>query len=307
MKRIAFFLFALGLSFGCLQAEALTTAVFPFETSTKETQAQGTEAATLLQAYLSASPNLVPVERAQVDTVLGELGIGLSGLADPATTAKAGQLLGAKVLITGRLITTGDNRVLVAKIISTETSRVFGVTTTFKDPSGLPGAAEELAKKIDTLITERANDLTAKTVTREERIAALKKLVAGRTDLPVVRVSITEQHLGRPVLDPAAQTELENILQQLGFKVLAQSDASENYFIQGEAFSEPSIRRGDLVACRARIEIKITQTGSPILVLADRENTSMVDVAEHVAGKRALEAGALSLAERIVPKLVPTK
>ncbi|HEY5752367.1 MAG TPA: CsgG/HfaB family protein [Chthoniobacterales bacterium] len=289
------------------RAEPLTAAVFPFDASTKELQAQGIEAATLLQANLSASPNLIPVERAQVDTILGELGVGLSGLTDPATTAQAGKLLGAKILITGRLIATGKSHILVAKIISTETSRVFGVTALFDNLSAMPSATEDLAKKTDALITQHTADLIAKTPTRDDHIAALKKLVEGRTDLPVVRVAISEQHLGRPVLDPAAQTEIENILQQLGFRVLAKPDPSEAYFIEGEAFSEPSVRRGDLIGCRSRIEIKITKPGSSDLVLADRENTSAVDVAEHVAGKRALESGALNLLDRIVPKLASAK
>lgn len=297
------FVLALLVLVSIARAEPLTAAVFPFDTSTKELQPQGVEAATLLQANLSASPNLIPVERAQVDTVLGELGIGLSGLTDPATTAQAGKLLGAKILITGRLIATGKSHILVAKIISTETSRVFGVTSLFDALSAMPAATEDLAKKTDALITQRAADLIAKTLTREDHIAALKKLVEGRTDLPAVRVAISEQHLGRPVLDPAAQTEVENILQQLGFRVLAKPDPSEVYFIEGEAFSEPSVRRSDLIGCRSRIEIKITKTGSTDLVLADRENTSAVDVAEHVAGKRALEVGALNLLDRIVPKL----
>ena len=75
---------------------------------------------------LSAEPNLILVERAELDKALGEQELGLSGTVTPESAAKIGQLTGAKVLVTGRVFKTDTELFIVAKIIGTETSRVYG-------------------------------------------------------------------------------------------------------------------------------------------------------------------------------------
>jgi hypothetical protein len=127
--------------------------------------------------------------------------------------------------------------------------------------------------------------------------------VSGKT-LPAVVIMITEQHLGRPVIDPAAQTELTLLLREIGFEVVtpeAAASRADVVAITGEAFSEFGLRRGNLVSCRSRIEINVKASGKIIAV--DRQRDVAVDIAEHSAGKRALETGALKLADRLVPQL----
>ena len=63
------------------------------------------------------------------------------------------------------------------------------------------------------------------------------------------------------------------------------------------------MRRGNLVSCRARIEVTV-KDASGKLITTDRQMDVAVDIAEHAAGKKALEAAALKLADRLVPKLV---
>src|SRR5580658_9056208 len=106
--------------------EMLTVAVFDFASPDDAVQDLGPKVATLINADLSAEPNLVLVERAELDKALGEQELGLSGTVTPDSAARVGQLTGAKVLVTGRVFKVEDNLVLVAKIIGTETSRVYG-------------------------------------------------------------------------------------------------------------------------------------------------------------------------------------
>ncbi len=86
----------------------------------------GPQIATLVNANLSAEPNLITVERAELDKALGEQELGLSGTVTPDSAAKVGHLTGAKVLVTGRVFKTDTELFIVAKIIGTETSRVYG-------------------------------------------------------------------------------------------------------------------------------------------------------------------------------------
>jgi hypothetical protein len=139
--------------------------------------------------------------------------------------------------------------------------------------------------------------------TRDERIAQLKKALDGKK-LPVVSVRIKEQHFGRPVIDPAAQTELSVILQQCGFTLTDDSSTNKAAIeITGDAFSAYGMQKGNLVSCKSRIEIKARDAATGNILLVDRQTSVGVDVAEQTAAKTALENAMDILAERIIPKL----
>jgi len=282
----------------------MTTAVLDFQTTGEAMGSAGAEASVLLAARLSAEPGLILVERQELEKLLGEQELGLSGTIDPATAAKVGALTGAKVLVTGRLFASGEKYYLVAKIMGTETSRVFGEAASFSHLDAMDKAIEELAPKIATVIEKRSDVLVAKAEDPAARVERLKQLVAGK-QLPTISVSISEEHIGRRVPDPAAETELQLILQQTGFEVLDTNDKRlADVFVSGEAFSEFGARRGNLVSCRARVEVKVTDRRTGKLLLADRQTDVAVDLAENVAAKKALENAALKLLDRIVPTLV---
>src|SRR5438067_6121790 len=107
-------------------SEVLTVAVFDFDSRDEAVRDLGPKVATLINANLSAEPQIITVERAELEKVLGEQELGLSGTVSPDTAAKVGHLTGAKVLVTGRVFKADKELVLVAKIIGTETSRVYG-------------------------------------------------------------------------------------------------------------------------------------------------------------------------------------
>lgn len=287
------------------QPQPLTAAVLDFQVSGPEFEKKGAEAALLLNAKLTESPNLILVERQELDKALSEQELGLSGDVTPDTASKVGNLTGAKVLITGRVFGGGGRFFIVAKIISTETSRVYGETATFSDPAGLDEAVNQLAPKIVTVVEKRADTLLAKVEDPAARVERLKKLIAGK-QLPSVSVQIAEQHINRAVIDPAAATEMKLVLQQLGFDVIdpASSGKQPDAIISGEAFSEMAGRRGGLISCRSRVEIKVMQPATGKLLLADRQMDVAVDIAENIAGKSALENAARKLLDRIVPVLV---
>jgi len=283
----------------------LTTAVLDFQTSEQSFKDKGAEVSTLLNADLSAAPELYLVERQELAKLLGEQELGLSGLVSSETAAKVGTLTGAKVLITGRLFDAGGKYYLVAKIMSTETSRVYGETATFGEAGALGAATEELAGKIKALIGKNGDTFVAKIEDPEAQIARLKKTAEGK-QLPSLSIAVTEQHLQRPVIDPAVETELMRALQQIGFQVIdpKASNQKADFAITGEAFSEYGTRRGNLVFCRGRVEIKVTENATGKLVLVDRQTEAGVDISENAAGKRALEAAARQLLNRVVPALL---
>lgn len=282
--------------------QVLTVAVFDFESKDEAVRDLGPKVATLLNATLSAEPNLILVERAELEKVLGEQELGLSGTVSADTAAKVGNLTGAKVLVTGRVFKVDKETMVVAKVISTETSRVYGEMVKGAAAVSISDLSGDLAKKIAATVAAKGETLVAKVVTREERIAKIKKALKS-DKLPSVAVKIPEQHFGTPVIDPAAQTELGLILQECGFKLVdEESNAKADLEINGEAFSAFGLRKGNLISCKARVEVKVHKANGE-LVTVERQTSVAVDIAEQTAAKTALQNAVIELAERLLSKL----
>jgi hypothetical protein len=286
------------------EPEMLTVAIFDFESKDEAVRDLGPKAATLINASLSADPHIITVERAELDKILGEQELGVSGTVSPDTAAKVGQLTGAKVLVTGRVFRAEKELIIVAKVIGTETSRVYGELV--KGPSGasLTELSTELSKKIAQTVSDKGQTLVAKIQTPEERTAKiLKQLPGGKR--PSVSVKIAERHFGGPVIDPAAETELALILQKAGFTVVDEKSSQKpDIEITGEAFSAFGLRKGNLISCRSRVELKAQTREAGKIISEDRQTSVGVDIAEQVAAKTALQNAAGVLAERLLPALV---
>ncbi|HWC60984.1 MAG TPA: curli assembly protein CsgG, partial [Verrucomicrobiae bacterium] len=191
---------------------------------------------------------------------------------------------------------------IVAKIIGTETSRVYGELVKGGEKSSISDLSADLAKKIATDVTQKGDTLIAKVETRDELVVKIKKALGGKA-LPSVSVKIGEQHFGQRVIDPAAETEIGSLLQSCGFKLLdAGSTNRADVEITGDAFSAYGMRKGNLVSCKSRIEVKAHKKNGDV-VAVDRQTSVAVDIAEQTAAKTALQNAAAELAERLLPKL----
>ncbi len=298
---VALVLFA-GTIVPAAAAEILTVAVFNFESKDEAVRDLGPKVATLINANLSAEPQLITVERAELEKILGEHELNLSGNVSADTAVKVGQVTGAKVLVTGTVFRTDNDLLVVAKIISTETSRVYGELVRGSAKTSITDLATELSKKIASTVTQKSDTLIAKMKTREQRVEAIKQVLKDKT-LPSVMVKIGEEHFGQRVIDPAAETELGKILQDCGFKLMDdKSKDKPDIEITGDAFSAFGLRKGNLISCKARVELK-ARTRSGDLLAVDRQTSVAVDITEQTAAKTALQNAAAELAERLLPKL----
>jgi len=288
---------------GTQAGEPLSVAVFDFETKEDSGKELGGKAATLINAYLSAEPMVITVERTDLQKLLGEQELGLSGNVSASTAAKVGQLTGAKVIVTGRIFTVGNDLMMVSKVISSETSRVYGEVVKGASANAIDAMAQEMAKKIGTIVDQKGETLVAKVITHEERVAKLKEALKGK-QLPLLFVKIAEQHYGGPIIDPAAETEFGLLARESGFTLAdAQSTAKVEVELTGEAFSEFGLRKGNLYSCKARVEIKVVEKATGKILWTDRQTSVGMDIAERTAAKTALQNAAALLAERVLPKL----
>lgn len=291
-------LLLLSCSASALSAEEapVSLAVIGFRATEPGLKEEAQKLATLLEVQLSLEPKLQLVERAELEEVMAELELGLGGALQQESTAKLGHMIGAQGLVTGQLMALDGKRVAVAKLMAVETSRVLSVAVDYAE-GGLAAAAKQMAADLAKQAQDPKLALNAVKETWPEMIARLKKLLPAGKPLPSVMVSIKEEHLTQRVPDPAVQTEVLKVLQDLGFKTSA--DGLADYMITGEAFSERGAQRGALISCKARLEVMVS-TGKKEKLWVERQTCAALDTAELVAGKTALQLSGRMVAERLV-------
>jgi hypothetical protein len=305
----------------------LTVAVLDFEAKEAGGPEMGAKVSDLLTIYLSTAGNFEVVERAKLKQVLGEQGLNLSGAVDPDQAVQAGRLVGAKLMVFGRAFSLGDELYLTAKVVSSETGRVAGTVVKAKMNAELPGVIEQLARSVTQTIEERGEALGL----MPQPIDPVQGILAALKDVPKEKypsfvVVIAEQHLAQPVIDPAAETEIQAVLRKAGLTVYEAKSklvgewakaflhsgegavpsevAHADLIIVGEAFSEPAARFEELHSSKARLEVKVIDRRTGKVLAVDSSNTAAVDLSENAAGKKAIQKAAQNLAARLLPKAI---
>lgn len=281
-------------------------AILPFEERGPNVKDFGAQVSEVLFAQLVVNPKLMLVDRVELNKTLAEQSLSLSGAVKPDEAVKVGQLTGAKLLISGSVLQVDKKLYLVAKIMSTETTRVAGASVNGKTSDELAPLIEKLAEQISKTVDEKAATLVPKPLKLVDRVDALKKQL-GDAKKPVLRIEIAERHIAVATIDPAAETEVALMCRSLGFEVVDNKEApagAADVLITGEGFSETAGRVGNLVSVRARVEIKAVDRKTGKVIAVDRQTSRVIDATEQVAGKAALQEAAAILAERLIPKLV---
>ncbi len=265
-----------------------TTAVLPFEARTRagEQNADGKSIAELVSIALLETGSADLVERAELDKALNELQLSAIGLVDKNTQLKLGKLIGAKILITGSMFKSGDKNYLVAKIIGSETSRVFGCSVSGK--GDFAAMTSELAPKIAKLLEEKGGKLLPAKETNESVYDRLKNTVQGKQRK--VYVSVKEDIMIN-VPDPAAETELKKLLLQLGFQIVDSKQDAE-FTVTGEAFAANAGNFHKFTSASARVELTIQDKAGNILATGAAKDT-LAGASYIIAAKDALAQAAL--------------
>lgn len=282
------------------------TAIFAFKEKGSSLKGYGEKVSNVLFATLSTKDDIYLVDREDMKKILDETSLNLTGMVNQQQMIQIGHLTGAKILITGSIMEIDGTLMVVAKIIGTETSRVFGETVRGKTNDDLFKLIENLSNKVALAITTKSGALVAKKITRKDRLASLKtSLPAGKK--PSVVVDIEERHTSRNTIDPAAETEMELFLMEMGFVVIESGTDEANRAdlrIKGEGFSEFAMRHGEIISVKARLEIKAINNATNEIVAVDRQIEVEVDLTEQIAGKKALQRASAQIAERLIPKLI---
>ena len=272
---------------------------------------------------LSSAPGVTLVERAVLSRVLEELSFNLTGLVEPDQAVKVGHLVGAQVLVAGRVFNSGDKTIMAARLIGVETSRVVGAMASGDADTDTAELALQLAERLEERLAAGAAQLLPAGCSTTAELATLKKKLAEQ-DRPTVAVVIPERHLTRitPLPDPAAATELKKLLIECGFQVREieakaipqpKADGSPaepgewtkalrdvDVIITGEGISEFGARIGNMQSCSARVEISVIERKTARVLLAERVTARGVDLSENIAAKTALENAGRELGMRVL-------
>jgi len=120
------------------------TAVLPVKTSDAALATNAEYFTEQLSMALGKNKVFTQVERKNMQQILNEIGLGQTGIVDEAGAAKAGKMLGAKMLITGTLYKKNANYEIFLKLIRVESAEVLSATKAIIDKN--LGVAEGVKK-----------------------------------------------------------------------------------------------------------------------------------------------------------------
>ena len=314
MLVVGVFILSLGNFVGLVRAEgedaspkdsfSYSVAVFPFR-STEELNDISQEITVLVNTHLSQQKEIALVERSEIDKVLGEWELTSAEMVSSDTAVKLGKLIGAKVIVTGRVFAVQNQLMLVSKIIGVENGRVYGEQEEISLKVPYTPAAEQLGNKIYKTIIDKGPTLLAQEETPTDLIAPLKK-IAERKKLPTIYINVNEHGLQKAGLTPSAETELTLVFQEVGFPVMDPDLVSKkaDIIIEGEAFSDFAAQKENFISCKARVEVRATDQRTGIIIAVDRETATALDLSEAMAAETALQKASAKLAARLAEKIL---
>lgn len=290
----------------CLGQEAVATesqlvptaAVLNFESRSRQASNDqiGKSVGELLFVKLLESGCVDLVERAELNKALDELHLSAVGMTSQDSQLKLGQLIGAKILITGSIFEASGKRYAVAKIIGTETSRVKGcsVSGTGDYLELVPALAEKvqavLENDVDKLLPRKATVFSI-----ADKLAAIKG--NGRKVYLDVKENVQQN-----TPDPASDIALKKILLALDFQIVkVRSEA--DFAIVCEAVASNAGQYHKFSSAQARVELSVYQVKSEKLLATGAQKETMAGATYIIAAKDAINQATLVLAGKVLQSL----
>lgn len=290
----------------------VTVAVFDFDASLPGNPELGKQVGNTLNALLSEGGGVTLVDRGEIHRTLGETALNLSGVVDQDKAVKVGKLVGARILITGKLFTLDKTQYATAKLIGTETTRVEGVLVKVKTGTDTGDLVAQLAEKIQQRLVEKATSLLPTDAPQPDPLDELKVRLAGKAK-PVVMIQVNERQIDAapPANDPPADTKLRSMFLTCGFTIADPGEttaakAKVELLVKGEAFSEFAARVQDLYSCSGRAELNLVRVTDGHVLATTQSVARAADLSENLAAKSAVQNAASEGGLTLLKKLAET-
>lgn len=283
-----------------------TAAILAFDSRGERVASLAPKVADVLFAELIGRPGISLLEREQLQSMLAEAELGLSGMVRPDQAVQVGRMSGAQILVTGRILAVDDRMYLVAKVIGTGTSRVKGAKAIGPIDGELGPLVARLADRIADVIREDSAELVPEQRERGDFIAAMRAEF-GVAERPLVTVDVSERHIGARSFHPSSETEIKRYLDAVGFEVVATDHPRADqatFAVSGRGQSQFLTRTGDIVSTKARLELQARARASGRVLTSDRGIAVEVDLVEELAAKKAFRRAAQQVARTLIRDLV---
>jgi hypothetical protein len=269
-----------------------------------------------INVLLAAIDKVTIVNRDQIRRVAEEHQIALSGLVDAASAVRLGKFLSAQYIVVGRASKIGQTFYLVLKIVDVETTEQTTVSAKSPVENGFSTVLERLAEPLTVAIRKLQRPRIDPSDTALAELRKLAQPLLGK----VLLVSVEETHVGRPLVDPAAQMAIMQRLRSLGIAVIVPKspvdgwketllqtgqygDKKVDYLLEGEGTSAFAAQIQGLTSCRARVELRLVGVPGRAIATSDRGVAAGVDLVEALAAKAALEEAGTQARDAVIRRL----
>lgn len=265
---------------------------------------------------LATIGNVRLIERTELSKAADEHKIRLAGLADNSSAAKLGKFVNAQYVVVGRGSRIGQTNQIALKFIDVETTALSVVAA----KASVEDGSDKLLTRLEDSLKEGVAKLKKAIDAGDPSVVEMKKLtkpLAGKVFL----VDVSEQHVNRPLADPAAQVAIANRLKALDLTVIVTKDPvvgwkqhlletgkygekKVDYLVEGEGLSGLAGQVQGLVSCRASVELRVIGVPGRSVTVTDRSVAAGVDLVEALAAKSALEDGGKLALDAVLKRLV---
>ena len=302
--------------------DAITVAVLDFDTSGAPALGRdgGVMAGDLLAAALSTRDGVRLVERTALKHAMEEQTLGLSGVVDAGTAARVRHLVGAQVLVTGRVFVVSNRLVVTVRAVGTETGHLEAVVVEGRAGDDLRTLTGGVADRIARLLADRKSAFASGRPEAPDPGSALAKGLAGLTrPRVVVRVRETVLNIEEP--HSAAAGELTSMLlsadievRQVGeagmpadldeYLTKSEAPAGVDVVIFGKAVGRFGLRTGDLVSARARVKLTAIDASTRRVLAVSEMEAKEIDLVPREAAVQAITSAIRDGAQDFVLKAV---
>jgi TolB-like protein/copper chaperone CopZ len=284
-----------------------------------------------LEQYLVNSRRYRVVDRSRIDQIMKEQTFARDGLVNAANVKEIGKMLQADIVCSTEMRKEEGAFIALCSLIDVESGEVSASAYELIESD----TAVEIRDAMNRAAMTMLGLVDSSSPAHKTPAAPTAKAGDSLQDPRQARIAVIvpEEHIGRPIPDPAAETAIIRKLTEAGFtrvvdknqvnkiresdavKALLSGDVAAatgigqqlgvDYLMVGEAFSEAvGPVGGGLFSCRARAEARIIRTDNARIIAANDSQVGGIDMTENMAAKKALNNAGELMGDYMVKQLL---
>ena len=315
---------------GQLYGQEQTITINPFDLSgvSEYSEDYGVLLTELVTVELARSDNLIVLARQQIEDLLQQDTLKLSGFASSkytVTTNDPNWKPGVDFWVSGKAFSLAGKLTVTVNLTDQKTGFVKTIFHQSPVQKRLSVLAYDLSQQIRNAVLASAKAIQISPYLDSHTSPSVQR----STNLPRVSILIHEIHLGIAPSESLVQKQLTSLLLERGFEVIPSNEAlvawhqstmdsqkappplqlidpmqSVNVLILGQATTKLGLRTGSLVSSHAQLDLTLYQVQSPKLTQTFLVDSNAFDVSPDAATREALRHAAKDSLEAVLSSLL---